>query len=46
MADRAGDIFRLLDNQATEVPWSYTGDPEQLFVRWRNRTAPDVRCIR
>ncbi|WP_455357075.1 hypothetical protein [Streptomyces sp. SYSU K217416] len=46
MADRAGDIFRLLDNQATEVPWSYTGDPEQLFVRWRNRTAPDIRCIR
>lgn len=38
MADRAGDIFRLLDNQATEVPWSYTGYPEQLYIRWRDKT--------
>lgn len=38
MADRAGEIFRLLDNRATEAPWSCTGDPEQLFIRWRNRT--------
>ncbi|WP_328941452.1 hypothetical protein OG259_07190 [Streptomyces sp. NBC_00250] len=39
MADRAGVVFRLLDNRATEVPWSYTGDPEQLFIRWRDKTA-------
>ncbi|MFB0627312.1 hypothetical protein [Streptomyces sp. AB3(2024)] len=41
MADRAGAVFRLLDNHATEAPWSCTGDPEQLFIRWRNKTAPD-----
>lgn len=37
-ADRAGEVFRLLDNRATEAPWSYTGDAEQPFIRWRNRT--------
>lgn len=39
MEHRAGEVFRLLDNRATETPWSCSGDPEQLFVRWRNRTA-------
>lgn len=38
MKDRAGVVFRLLDNQATEVPWSYTGEPERLFIHWRNET--------
>ncbi|MFF4391089.1 hypothetical protein ACFY0G_30530 [Streptomyces sp. NPDC001552] len=38
MADRAGEVFSLLENRATEVPWCYTGDPEQQFVRWRDRT--------
>ncbi|MFB8264996.1 hypothetical protein ACFC96_00115 [Streptomyces sp. NPDC055955] len=38
MTEWAGNIFRLLDNQATEVPWSYTGNPEQLFIRWRDQT--------
>ncbi|WP_432181514.1 hypothetical protein [Streptomyces sp. NBC_00063] len=38
MTEWAGNIFRLLDNQATEVPWSYTGHPEQLFIRWRDQT--------
>ncbi|MFE2992229.1 hypothetical protein [Streptomyces sp. NPDC059262] len=40
MGDQAGPIFRLLDNRATEVPWSYTGHREQLYIRWRNRTLP------
>ncbi|MEU8528164.1 hypothetical protein AB0C77_21610 [Streptomyces sp. NPDC048629] len=39
MTDRAGVVFRLLDNRATTVPWSYTGDPEQLFIRWRDEAA-------
>ncbi|MFH9726477.1 hypothetical protein ACH4M4_26455 [Streptomyces sp. NPDC017254] len=43
MAERAGEVFRLLDNRATEVPWSYTGDPEQLFIRWRDKVASDAR---
>ncbi|WP_327301109.1 hypothetical protein [Streptomyces goshikiensis] len=41
MTDPAGEVFRLLDNHATEVPWAYTGDPEQLFIRWRNKTTSD-----
>ncbi|MEU8528420.1 MULTISPECIES: hypothetical protein [Streptomyces] len=34
--EEAGDVFRLLANRATKVPWSYTGDPEQLFTFWRD----------
>ncbi|MEV7277331.1 hypothetical protein [Streptomyces sp. NPDC093111] len=38
LTDRAGEIFRLLGNHATEVPWDCSGDPEQLFTRWRDAT--------
>ncbi|MFB7409788.1 hypothetical protein ACFCZ2_21655 [Streptomyces sp. NPDC056202] len=43
MGDRAGPVFRLLGNRATDVPWSCTGDAERLFVRWRDTTAADGR---
>ncbi|MFG2886947.1 hypothetical protein ACGFYV_32440 [Streptomyces sp. NPDC048297] len=39
MTDHVGRVFRLLDNRATEMPWSCSGDAEQLYVRWRDRTA-------
>ncbi|MFJ6632412.1 hypothetical protein ACIQMR_13560 [Streptomyces sp. NPDC091376] len=38
MTDRAGEVFELLDNRATTVPWSFTGDPEAGYVKWRTRT--------
>ncbi|MDJ0382419.1 hypothetical protein [Streptomyces sp. G-G2] len=31
-------VFQLLEGRATRVPWSYTGDPEEQYVRWRDRT--------
>ncbi|WP_455352325.1 hypothetical protein [Streptomyces sp. SYSU K217416] len=37
MEEDAAHVFRLLDNRATRVPWSYTGDPENLFVHWRDK---------
>ncbi|WP_086827715.1 hypothetical protein [Streptomyces sp. NRRL B-24572] len=36
MKREAADVFRTLGNRATRVPWSYAGDPEQLFVFWRD----------
>ncbi|MFJ3200152.1 hypothetical protein [Streptomyces sp. NPDC086989] len=35
----AATVFELLDGRATRVPWSYTGDPEQQYTRWRTRAA-------
>ncbi|MBP2580720.1 hypothetical protein J3A78_001198 [Streptomyces sp. PvR006] len=43
MGDRAGPVFRLLGNRATDVPWSCTGDAERLFVRRRDERAADAR---
>jgi hypothetical protein len=31
----AGAVLRMLGARATRAPWSYTGDPEQQFVKWR-----------
>ncbi|WP_327245486.1 hypothetical protein [Streptomyces sp. NBC_01320] len=35
----AADAFRLLDGRAVRVPWSYTGDAEAQFTRWRRQVA-------
>ncbi|MEV7725679.1 hypothetical protein AB0P15_13190 [Streptomyces sp. NPDC087917] len=40
MEDAAGPVFALLDNRATILPWAYSGDPETLFRRWRDRVGP------
>ncbi|MFE9393969.1 hypothetical protein [Streptomyces flavidovirens] len=37
MEGEATAVFRLLDNRATRIPWSYSGDAERLFVRWRDK---------
>ncbi|MFI9105438.1 hypothetical protein ACIGXA_33510 [Streptomyces fildesensis] len=40
MLEEAAEVFQLLDNRATVVPWSFTdGDPEKDFVHWRDRVA-------
>ncbi|MEU3338643.1 hypothetical protein ACWCQ1_26525 [Streptomyces sp. NPDC002144] len=31
----AGAVLRMLGPRATRTPWSYTGDPELQFVKWR-----------
>ncbi|TQJ92006.1 hypothetical protein [Streptomyces sp. SLBN-31] len=31
----AGPLMRMLGRRATRTPWSYTGDAEQQFVKWR-----------
>ncbi|MGW2567347.1 hypothetical protein [Streptomyces sp. NPDC001537] len=33
--DVAATLMRMLGRRATRTPWSYTGDPDQQFVRWR-----------
>lgn len=33
----AAPVFELLDGRATRVPWSYTGDAQAQYVRWRER---------
>src|SRR3954451_16112389 len=33
--DVAATLLRMLGRRATRTPWSYTGDPDQQFVRWR-----------
>lgn len=40
MEGEATAVFRLLDNRATRIPWSYSGDAERLFVRWRDKLLP------
>ncbi|MFD6887732.1 hypothetical protein [Streptomyces sp. NPDC059957] len=37
MEAQAPAVFALLDNRATRIPWSYSGDAESLFVRWRDK---------
>ncbi|WP_406002704.1 hypothetical protein [Streptomyces sp. NBC_00829] len=39
MINEAGEIFTLLNNRATTVPWSFTGDAEAAYVQWRDRTS-------
>ncbi|MET7479587.1 hypothetical protein ABZT17_35215 [Streptomyces sp. NPDC005648] len=31
----AAALLRMLGPRATRTPWSYTGDPEQQFTKWR-----------
>lgn len=33
--DVAATVLGMLGRRATRTPWSYTGDPDQQFVRWR-----------
>ncbi|GAA3833340.1 hypothetical protein GCM10022403_077900 [Streptomyces coacervatus] len=33
--DVATALLRMLGRRATRTPWSYTGDPDQQFVKWR-----------
>ncbi|OKI60549.1 hypothetical protein [Streptomyces sp. MJM1172] len=42
MLPEAAHVFGLLDGRATRVPWSYTGDAEEQYVRWRERAAAAV----
>ncbi|MGW0393277.1 hypothetical protein ACWDYJ_20720 [Streptomyces sp. NPDC003042] len=39
MERESAAVFALLGNRATLVPWSYSGDAEELFVRWRDKVA-------
>ncbi|MFF3463779.1 hypothetical protein [Streptomyces sp. NPDC002619] len=34
-ADIAAALMRMLGRRATRTPWSYTGDPEKQFTKWR-----------
>ncbi|MFG2874723.1 hypothetical protein ACGFYU_06885 [Streptomyces sp. NPDC048337] len=43
MEAESAEVFTLLDNRATRVPWSYSGDPETLFSRWRDRVLAAAR---
>ncbi|MER5886054.1 hypothetical protein ABT160_19720 [Streptomyces sp. NPDC001941] len=40
--DTARQLFTLLGRRASWVPWVYTGDPEEQYVRWRAVTVPDA----
>jgi|GEM_PF-1489410 len=35
MTAEAREVFPLLGNRPTRLPWAYTGDPEALFEHWR-----------
>ncbi|WP_406306881.1 hypothetical protein OHA61_37555 [Streptomyces sp. NBC_00885] len=35
----AATVFDLLKGRATRVPWSYTGEPEAEYARWRDRSS-------
>ncbi|WP_328681488.1 hypothetical protein OG905_37350 [Streptomyces sp. NBC_00322] len=35
----AATVFDLLKGRATRVPWSYTGEAEAEYVRWRDRSS-------
>jgi hypothetical protein len=37
MLDEATEVFTLLGNRPTRVPWSYMGDPESLFSHWHHQ---------
>ncbi|WP_033821042.1 hypothetical protein [Kitasatospora sp. MBT63] len=37
VTDRAREVFALLGNRPTRIPWSYSDDPEELFRRWYER---------
>jgi hypothetical protein len=36
--EEAAPIFVELGRHATRVPWTYSGDAEALWIRWRERT--------
>ncbi|GAA5022584.1 hypothetical protein [Kitasatospora paranensis] len=35
--DRARQVFGLLGNRPTRVPWAFTDEPQELFRRWYDR---------
>ncbi|AVZ74189.1 hypothetical protein SLUN_20495 [Streptomyces lunaelactis] len=35
LSEEARQLFELLGTQAARVPWSYTGDAEEEFMKWR-----------
>jgi hypothetical protein len=35
LKDIAPSLLRMLGRRATRTPWSYTGDPEKQFAKWR-----------
>ncbi|MGW6156836.1 hypothetical protein ACWFRM_27410 [Streptomyces sp. NPDC055144] len=37
LTGEAAHLFRLLDGQATRVPWSCHGVPEEIFTRWQSK---------
>jgi len=37
MTEEAARVFPLLGDRPTRAPWSYCGDPESLFVHWRDQ---------
>jgi hypothetical protein len=37
--DIADALFTLLGRRAGRTPWSYTGDPEKEFVKWRKKVS-------
>ncbi|RNL72012.1 hypothetical protein [Streptomyces sp. I6] len=39
--DVARGLFAMLGTRAARVPWSYTGDPAEQFVRFRTSAGPD-----
>ncbi|MFJ1709611.1 hypothetical protein [Kitasatospora sp. NPDC088346] len=40
LTEKAAIVFRHLGNRATRTPWSYCGDPQTLFIRWRDILQP------
>jgi len=35
LAEVAVPLLQLLDRRGTRTPWSYTGEPEHEFTKWR-----------
>jgi hypothetical protein len=40
LKDISQSLFRILGSGATRTPWSYTGDPEKQFAKWRGDLVP------
>lgn len=38
--EEAAFVFTHLGNRPTLTPWSYSGDPQALFTRWRDELVP------
>ncbi|GCB43435.1 hypothetical protein [Streptomyces sp. NL15-2K] len=40
LRDIAASLLRMLGRRATHAPWSYTGDPDKQFTKWRKELGP------